>query len=133
MKIESKLTDGIIYFVGVRLETEVHAQGLGFTNFIHYFCWGRNEDEAKESVRAFVIGNGVCVKKIASCSVANQNLRSYTFPEQIIDLPEAIAVQAIQSSGYPDGIVRNTMTTLRQRQEHLSAGRKMLKEQIPAH
>jgi hypothetical protein len=29
LKIESMLTDGIIYFVGVWLETEVHAQGLG--------------------------------------------------------------------------------------------------------
>ncbi len=133
LKIESMLTDGIIYFVGVWLETEVHAQGLGFTNFIHYFCWGRTEGEAMESVRAFVLGNGVSVKKVASCSVANQNLRSYTFPEQIIDLPDAIAVQAIQSLGYPDGIVRNTMTSLRQRQDRLAKGRKILNEMSPAH
>lgn len=78
----------MIYFLTIYLQQEVHAGCLGFTKTLPMYGWGPDADAAILAVRAHLHSQGLAVEKCASSTVAKQqDLKRYTFPEQIYGAP----------------------------------------------
>lgn len=117
----------MIYFTTVHLDKEVHMQALGFTKRVMLFCWGTTAKAAEDAATAYCVGLGQTPTRTEAARPAHQqNPRRYTFPEQIIDLPDELTRDAITSRGYPDSMVADTLATLAKRQEALRVGRERL-------
>jgi hypothetical protein len=132
--LEDEMNDGLIYFVSLMVDGDVHVQGMGFTNFLTLFCWGRTPQEAEDNARAYLLGNGIAVKKVYGVRVegVKQDPAVYCFPEQIYGLPGALAEAAIRGKSWGDGMIADTLATLRKKQAQLAAGRKLLAERAQA-
>jgi hypothetical protein len=76
----------MLYFVTVKTEEKVHAQALGFTNFVFYYAEAQTAEDAGKKVENYVFREYKITAKTVSCSVAReQNKAKYVFPEAIID------------------------------------------------
>lgn len=74
-----------IYFVCCKLDRVVHAQALGFTDYVMNFARGESEPDAKAKAREhYRTKYGIEVKRATASLALHQNQNQYTFPEQII-------------------------------------------------
>lgn len=92
-----------IYWASVYLNTEVHMQALGFTKTFYKYACANSLEEAAKTVELWVIGKGLDLKKVVVERVAvNQDLRTYTFPEQILNLPADVLEAEYDRREYPE-------------------------------
>jgi hypothetical protein len=116
---------GTIYFVHAVLAETIHCGG--FTDHLHLFCWGEDRQQAEANARAYLLGNGVVVKKFAGATPAlQQNPAKYVYPEQIYGLPDAIAQVAIRSQSWLSAFGESTLKTLKKKQAQLREGHQRL-------
>lgn len=101
----SAKTKQIIWFVSINTVELVHAQGLGFTKQYYTYAFAATAAEAAELCKQwYEVKRGIkCLPiKEAACKPASQqDLGSYTFPNQIINIPEAMLTEIYDRRGYP--------------------------------
>ena len=61
-----------------------------------------NEAEAELAAKAWCVGRGLDVKNTKAMAAGNQVISSYTFPEQIINLPQEVLDAEYDRRQYPD-------------------------------
>lgn len=94
----------MIFFVTVRLSQSVHAQGLGFTKTLFAYAWASTGDHASHLATAWYQSKS-CVVAMASATPAlQQDLRTFSMPESIINIPESILQQEYDRRGWPDSL-----------------------------
>ncbi|MCU6502287.1 hypothetical protein LPN04_31280 [Rugamonas sp. A1-17] len=93
-----------IYFLTVVLNKAVHMQALGFTTqFYQYACAGSIE-EAQAVVEQWATQQGCDVKSVHASPkpASQQDVHTYAFPHQIINLPKEVLDSLYERRGYPD-------------------------------
>lgn len=92
-----------IWFVTVNLNTAVHAQALGFTKQIYHYAYAVSGQVAEELVKKWAELKGFDVKNIKSGEnlAHDQDVRRYTFPHQIINLPKEDLEKEYDRREYP--------------------------------
>lgn len=120
----------MIYFVTAMLKEQVHAQALGFTKTVYLFGWGDTKGEAQDNVAAYLTGSEIKVEKTDSSAALEQNAARYAFPEQIVGLPEHLAVTAILRQ-MPE-FHEESMASYYKRALKMIAGKKLLASQQAA-
>lgn len=125
MDITSK---GSIFFIGVKLDQTIHAQALGFTDYVHLYGWGKSQEEAQNNVAAYLMGSiGVAVARFVSTSKASkQDFASYCFPEQIYGAPKADIKAAILAKPWTEGMMAETLGVLQTKCDQIARGRQCL-------
>ena len=94
----------MIYFVTLVLSKQVHVQALGFTKMLYCYAYASSEEQANQLAALWYQQQGCAVVR-ASCSLAGRpTLSSFTFPEQIVDLPEDQLIAEFDRRGYPDSL-----------------------------
>ena len=94
----------MIYFVTLFLSKQVHVQALGFTKLLYSYAYASSEDQANQLATSWYRQQG-CEVVRASCSLANRPaLSSFTFPEQIVNLPEELLIAEFDRRCYPDSL-----------------------------
>lgn len=92
----------MIHFVTVDLVDQVHAQGLGFTRQIFCFAHAPSAEDAEARVRAYLQKQQLpAIRKLHARKSVRQDAGSFTFPEQVIDLPAATLKAIYEQRGYP--------------------------------
>lgn len=91
-----------IHFVTVNLNETVHCQALGFTKQFYLYACASNEAEAELVARAWCVERGLDVKNTKAMAGGNQQISRYTFPEQIINMPQKILDAEYDRRQYPD-------------------------------
>lgn len=110
-----------IYFASIFLGETVHAQALGFTDYIMKYVRAETEEQALDLIRQWSQALNVKIKK-ASFSVAKaQELKSYTFPEQILGIQEGEWVEIHRARGYPEEWIQADIAKFRDMQKKTSA------------
>ena len=98
-------TKPIIWFVSVNTVGLIHAQGLGYTKQFYAYAFAASAAEAAKLCKQwYEEKRGIqCLPiKEAACKPASQQkLASYTFPNQIINIPEAMLTEIYDQRGYP--------------------------------
>lgn len=91
-----------IWFITINLNDQVHCMGgLGFTKqFYMYVCAG-NQEEACRLADTWATSQGCNVQNTSGSESTNQDVFSYTFPHQIINLSQSILDQIYDKRGYP--------------------------------
>lgn len=125
MDIASK---GSIFFVGVKLDQTIHAQALGFTDYLHMYGWGESPEEAQNNVAAYLMGSiEVGVAKFVSTSKSDkQDFASYCFPEQIYGAPKADIKAAILAKPWPENMIADSLGVMQTKLTQIARGRKCL-------
>lgn len=92
-----------IYFVSVFLSETIHAIGLGFTDYVHQYAYASSPEEAELVTEEWLKSQGHKVRnaKCGTLASAKQDINSYTFPHQIINLPQAMLDPIYERRGYP--------------------------------
>ena len=91
-----------IFYVDVYLNTEIHAQALGFTKNFMAYAYAKTPEEAEAVVTKWAKHRQMDVKKVRAAPAVNQNPSTYTFPHQIINLPADILAKEYDRRNYPD-------------------------------
>lgn len=113
----------MIYSVTVHLGKPVHVQAMGITSQLMLFAWGSDPDEAAGAAMAYCTGLDLDPVRAERARIAvQQEVGRYTFPEQIVALPDAMAREAITKAGYPEEMASETLRQLEKRQHALSRG-----------
>lgn len=85
----------MIYFVTIVFSQSVHAVGYGFTRTFHAYAWAQSPEDATSRATAhYESKTGVAVERAEAREALQQDIGTYTFPNQIIDVPRE-AVEAI--------------------------------------
>lgn len=91
-----------IYFVDTRLGEEVHAQALGFTRNVMNYVYAADQGTAEQLATKWYQGKGIAVEKSRARTAVIQDLSTYTFPHQIINLPEVDLAREYERRQYPE-------------------------------
>jgi hypothetical protein len=93
-----------IFFATVNLDEVIHAQALGFTSQFYEFVCANSAQEAEALVETWAKARGYKVKRVSvgDCASVQQDVNTYTFPEQIINMPQAILDAVFARRGYPN-------------------------------
>lgn len=122
-----------LYWMQVKVTKVVHMQALGFTDWVPMHAWGDDENEALGNVTSYLVARG---SEVARCPEVKRALEQdparYTFPEQIVGLPDDVARAAIVRKRFPASIEQDTLETLSERQQALERGRRLLAERPQA-
>lgn len=92
-----------IYFVTVHLNAKIHEQAHGFTDMVHRYAYAATPMEAECTAEAWLKSQG-CDVRCASAGdlrFTNQDVDAYTFPHQIINIPQAMLDVCYDRRGYP--------------------------------
>src|SRR4051812_46716248 len=90
-----------IHFVTLGLSEQVHAQGLGFTSMLFAYVFAASSVEATEVARRFYEARKCKVSRCSGREALHTDLSRFTFPEQIIDLPDEMLQLEYERRGYP--------------------------------
>lgn len=91
-----------IYWVEMRFLKEVHAQALGFTKWFSKYVYANAPEEAEAAVKLWAESKEIELDRVLSCRLAKiQDYTTYTFIEQIINLPNAMLQAEYDRRGYP--------------------------------
>ncbi len=77
----------MLYFASIKLDQEVHAQGLGLTRLVFQFAYADSAAKASSLFSKWASSKGVSIEKIDVSEAVKQELSAYTFPHQIINVP----------------------------------------------
>src|SRR5574337_1494239 len=114
----------MIYFVTVNLEQSVHAQALGFTKMLYMHGWGSSPQEAVDNVKSYLAAKQLTVRKDDGATLAKQqDVRRYSFPEQICGLPEDLALDAIRNMALPEDWHAKATAAYLSRRDAVATGR----------
>lgn len=91
-----------IYFTCERLVNEVHVQGLGFTRNTYGYAYAQTPEEAEALMTLHRQHKGCTVRKVEARLAKEQDIRRYTFLEQIVNLPVEIAMAEYVRRDYPE-------------------------------
>lgn len=94
----------MIFFVTLRLSEAVHAQGLGFTKTLFAYVFAATADHASHLATAWYQHKGCVVDKASVTPALQQELRSFSMPESIINIPESLLQQEYDRRGWPDSL-----------------------------
>jgi hypothetical protein len=93
-----------IFFTTVSLLKQVYIMGGGFgftTVFYKYVC-AASKEEAEALVYQWATAQGCEVKAVTADSLAvDQNVSTYTFPHQIINMPQQVLDDEYDRRKYP--------------------------------
>lgn len=92
-----------IYFVSAFLSETIHAFGLGFTDFVNQYAYAASAEEAEQVTTAWLTSQGCKVRnaKCGTLAAVKQDANSYTFPHQIINLPQELLDPVYDRREYP--------------------------------
>lgn len=90
-----------IYFGTVDLHQQIHCQALGFTKQFYLYACAASEMDAESLMATWAKANGCEVRKVVAQMAIQQDVRTYTFPEQIINLPAAVLEAEYDRREYP--------------------------------
>lgn len=94
-----------IYWVEVWLNQDVHMIGLGFTRLFHKYACANTREEAEAVVLKWSLDQCCDVKKIVALrSAVIQDVKTYTFPDRIINLPDEVLQSEYERRGYPESM-----------------------------
>lgn len=79
-----------IFFVTVYLAKTIHEIGQGFTTTTHKFVCAPDGATAAAAATKWLTGKQCEVSKATAIEAVHQDVRTYTFPEAIVNLPRAI-------------------------------------------
>lgn len=120
-------SEGKVYLATVHLSEEVHAQALGFTRTIYPFVWGTDEDEARAHAMAYCLGAELKPERVSSCTVfTQQEIKRFTFIEQIHGLPPDLAVAGLTAQQWPEAIHVKSLSKLASNQAAMARGLALL-------
>lgn len=94
-----------IWFVTVNLAEQVHAQALGFTKQIYLFACSPEAHSAAFICKRWAESKGMKPYEVETkhCLLAvSQDVATYTFPEQIINLPKEVLYAEYDRRKYPE-------------------------------
>lgn len=91
-----------IYCVDIKLHKQIHAQGWGFTKFYIAYAYAADRAEAEAVVTKWAVGREMEVKSTSASPAVNQDVRTYAFPHQIINLPVDVLSQEYERRNYPE-------------------------------
>ena len=94
----------MIFFVTLRLSETVHAQGIGFTKTLFAYVCASTSDHAAHLATAWYQHKGCVVDKASVAPAIHQELRSFSMPETIINIPESLLQQEYDRRGWPDSL-----------------------------
>ncbi|NHR04439.1 hypothetical protein HA052_04440 [Chromobacterium haemolyticum] len=96
-----------IWFVTVNLEEQVHVQALGFTKQIYLFACSQDAHGAAVVSTRWAESQGMKPfhVDVKDCLLAvSQDVSTYTFPEQIINLPSEVLFAEFDRRKYPESL-----------------------------
>jgi len=93
-----------IYFATVDLNEQVHMQALGFTSQFYKYVWAETSSQAEEAVALWAANQGCNVRRVRAQSAVKQGVQTYTFPEQILNLPKEALLAEYDRREYPDAL-----------------------------
>jgi len=91
----------MFWFVSLYLEEEIHAIGYGFTMLFHKFVFARTCGEAEQAAKNWATAQGMKVRKTVAKLSVQQEVSTYTFPHQIINLPKHLLDAEYDRRNYP--------------------------------
>lgn len=91
----------MIYFVTIVFSEQVHAQAYGFTRVYHCYAWAESsEDAAQRAVAYYERTTGIKIERAEAKAALHQEIRMFTFPNQIIDAPQGEVDAVYDRRGY---------------------------------
>lgn len=90
-----------IYFGTIDLNKTIHCQALGFTKQFYLYACAASQSEAEKLMETWATVKGCDVRKVVAKMLTQQDVRTYTFPEQIINLPASLLEAEYQRRDYP--------------------------------
>lgn len=95
-------THPTIYWAEIWLNKDVHMIGLGFTKLFYKFVCADSATEAEAAVHQWAAAEGCDVLKVrVSRAAVKQDITTYTFPEQILNLPDEVLQAEYERREYP--------------------------------
>lgn len=91
-----------IYCVDIKLHKQIHAQGWGFTKFYIAYAYAAAPGEAEAVVAKWAADREMEVKSTSASPAVNQDVRTYAFPHQIINLPVDVLSNEYERRNYPE-------------------------------
>lgn len=91
-----------IYCVDIKLHKAIHAQGWGFTKFYLAYSYASSPEAAQAVVAKWASSRKMEVKSTTASPAINQDVRTYAFPHQIINLPEDVLIREYERRRYPE-------------------------------
>ena len=103
LRAESAMTtpEYQIFFTSESLFNEVHIQAMGFTRNTNGYVYARTTEEAQSLMTLHRQHQGCRVRKVVARPALEQDIRRYTFVEQIVNLPAEIAKAEYLRRDYP--------------------------------
>jgi hypothetical protein len=90
-----------IFSVTVNLNRQVTEQGLGFTSQVYRYAFAASPKEAELAAEAWLKSQGCDVRHAQPARLAAyQDVDTYTFPHQIINLPQELLDAYYDRRGY---------------------------------
>jgi len=90
----------VIWFVSLYLHKEIHAQGYGFTKLFHKFVFAEDKATAEKTAVQWAEQHSMDVHKAVAGNSALQDVKRYTFPHQIVNLPKDALEAEYDRRGY---------------------------------
>lgn len=90
-----------IYFGTVDLHRQIHCQALGFTTQFYLFACAPSVHEAESLMATWAKSRGCEVKAVKAIDAINQDVTTYTFPHQIINIPIDVLEAEYDRRDYP--------------------------------
>lgn len=92
-----------IYFGTIVTNKAVHVQALGFTTQFYKYACAPSEREAEQLIAQWATENECDVKRVyvTPQGAVNQDINTYTFPHQIINLPKEVLDALYRYRNYP--------------------------------
>jgi len=97
----STLGEKSIFFVTVNLNKQVHEQALGFTSQVYRFAYAGSPEEAQKASELWLKSQGCDVRNAQARIAVQQDVNTYTFPHQIINLPQHFLDSFYDRRDYP--------------------------------
>lgn len=90
-----------IFFTELSLNEDVHMQALGFTKWVPKYAYATSPEEACAVAKKWGTAVGCDVQKVTAKIAALQDITTYTFPHQVINLPKEILDAEYDRRRYP--------------------------------
>lgn len=101
---ETSRTYPTIYFLTIVLNKTVHMQALGYTTQLYQYACASSPEEAQAVAEQWAMQQGCDVKTVHAgrTPASQQDVHTYAFPHQIINLPKGVLDNLYDRRGYPE-------------------------------
>lgn len=90
-----------IFYVTINLTQQIYCIGYGFTKLYHKYIWAKDIDSAEKLASLWCTKQMMQLSSVIAIEAVSQDIKTYTFLEQVLNIPAEILQNEFQRREYP--------------------------------